>query len=71
MGNPQVVVLIEGYYASVVYSIVHFLAGIGLEVVAEKYMSWGRIDLVVRVEGKVYLTEFKVIEDEEGVPLRS
>lgn len=36
---------------------------------AEEYTSWGRIDLVVRVEGRVYLIEFKVIEDEGGSAL--
>jgi len=53
----------EGYYASVVYS---FLAGTGLEVVAEEYTSKGRIDLVVRVEGKVYIIEFKVMEGDKA-----
>ncbi|MEM1668807.1 MAG: PD-(D/E)XK nuclease domain-containing protein, partial [Thermofilaceae archaeon] len=49
----------EGYYASVVYS---FLAGTGLEMVAEEYTSKGRVDLVVRVDEKVYVIEFKVME---------
>ncbi|MEM4667435.1 MAG: PD-(D/E)XK nuclease domain-containing protein, partial [Thermofilum sp.] len=53
----------EGYYASVVYS---FLAGTGLDLVAEEYTSRGRVDLVVRVEGRVYIIEFKVMEGEVG-----
>ena len=52
----------EGYYASVVYS---FLVGTGLDVVAEEYTSRGRIDLVVRVAGKVYIVEFKVKEGDK------
>jgi len=53
----------EGYYASVVYS---FLAGTGLEVVAEEYTSKGRIDLVVRVDEKLYVIEFKVMEGDKA-----
>ncbi len=53
----------EGYYASVVYS---FLVGTGLEVIAEDYTSKGRIDLTIKVEDKVYIIEFKVMEGDEA-----
>ena len=43
-----------------------FLAGTGLEIVAEEYTSKGRIDLIVRVDEKVYVIEFKVITGERG-----
>lgn len=49
----------EGYYASVVYC---YFAGLGLDVRAEESTHQGRIDLVVRFEGRVYILEFKVTE---------
>ena len=49
----------EGYYASVFYS--HF-AALGLDVVVEESTSRGRLDMAVRFEGRVYVFEFKVVE---------
>ncbi len=49
----------EGYYASVFYS--HFAAA-GLDVMVEDSSSLGRVDMVVRFNGHVYLFEFKVAE---------
>ena len=49
----------EGYYASVFYS--HFAAA-GLDVTVEDSTSHGRLDMVVRLNGNVYLFEFKVVE---------
>jgi hypothetical protein len=49
----------EGYYASVVYC---YFAALGLDVRAEESTHQGRIDLVVRFEGRVYILEFKVTE---------
>ena len=49
----------EGYYASVFYS--HF-AALGLDVVVEDSSSRGRLDMTVRCAGRVYLFEFKVVE---------
>lgn len=46
-------------FASVVYS---FLVGSGLEVIAEDYTSRGRIDLTLRMNDRVYIMEFKVVE---------
>ena len=50
----------EGYYASVVYS---YFAAQGLDLVAEDSASGGRADMVVRLNGSVYLFEFKLMED--------
>ncbi len=49
----------EGYYASVFHS---YFAGLGLDVTVEESTNTGRLDMAVRLEGRVYLFEFKVIE---------
>ncbi len=49
----------EGYYASVFYS---WFAALGLDVAAEDAGSRGRLDMVLRFNGQVYLFEFKVVE---------
>ena len=49
----------EGYYASVFYS---YFAGLGLEMTVEDGGSGGRLDMAVRMGGRVYLFEFKVLE---------
>ena len=49
----------EGYYASVFYS---YFAGLGLDVAVEESTSRGRLDMAVRLEGRVYVFEFKVVE---------
>ena len=49
----------EGYYASVFYS---WFAALGLDITVEDSSSHGRLDMAVRVGGKVYLFEFKVLE---------
>jgi hypothetical protein len=49
----------EGYYASVVYC---YFTALGLEVRAEDSTNLGRLDLAVRLDDKVYLIEFKVVE---------
>ena len=51
----------EGYYASVVYS---YFASQGLDLVAEESAAGGRADMVVRLNGSVYLFEFKLTEQE-------
>ena len=51
----------EGYYASVVYS---YFAAQGLDLVGEESTSGGRADMVVRLNGSVYLFEFKLAERE-------
>ena len=49
----------EGYYASVFYS---YFAGLGLDIAVEESTSRGRLDMAVRFGGRVYVFEFKVVE---------
>ncbi|PKK90097.1 MAG: hypothetical protein CVV64_11300 [Candidatus Wallbacteria bacterium HGW-Wallbacteria-1] len=49
----------EGYYASIVYC---YFAALGLEMAAEDATNMGKIDLWVRLENRVYIFEFKVVE---------
>ena len=49
----------EGYYASVFYS---YFAGLGLDVAVEESTSRGRLDMAVRFSDRVYVFEFKVVE---------
>ena len=49
----------EGYYASVFYS---YFTGLGVEVTVEDSTNLGRLDMAVRFRGRIYLFEFKVIE---------
>ena len=51
----------EGYYASVFYS--HF-AALGLDIRVEDATSRGRVDMTVLFEGRVFVFEFKVVEQE-------
>ena len=49
----------EGYYASVFYAL---FASAGLDMTVEDSSSRGRVDLTVRLDGSVYLFEFKVVD---------
>ncbi|MEB3238557.1 MAG: ATP-binding protein [Candidatus Sericytochromatia bacterium] len=49
----------EGYYASVFYC---HLAALGLDLRVEDATNKGRIDLVLKAPGRVFLFEFKVVE---------
>jgi len=49
----------EAYYASIVYC---YFAATGIDVRPEVHSNKGRLDLVVRFEGRIYVIEFKVIE---------
>jgi Holliday junction resolvase-like predicted endonuclease len=49
----------EAYYASIVYC---YFAATGVDVRPEVHANKGRMDLVVRFEDRIYLIEFKVIE---------
>ncbi|MBT9543977.1 MAG: ATP-binding protein [Candidatus Sericytochromatia bacterium] len=51
----------EGHYASVFYS---QLAALGLNVQPEDITNRGRIDLSLKLDQRVYLFEFKVVESE-------
>ena len=50
----------EGYYASVFYA--YFASVLGTGVTVEDSSSRGRADMAVRAGGRVYLFEFKVVE---------
>ena len=49
----------EGYYASVFYS---YFTALGMDVTVEDSGSGGRLDMAVRVTGRVHLFEFKILE---------
>jgi hypothetical protein len=49
----------EGHYASVFYS---YLVALGYDVRVEDATNKGRIDLALRLDHRVYLFEFKVVE---------
>jgi len=49
----------EGYYASIFYC---YFTALGLDVTAEDTTNKGRIDLTVKLDNKLYIMEFKVVE---------
>ena len=49
----------EGYYASIFYA---YFTATGLDVTAEDTTNKGRIDLTIKLDDKIYIIEFKVIE---------
>ncbi|PWQ99510.1 ATP-binding protein [Leucothrix pacifica] len=49
----------EGYYTSVIYA---YLASLGFEIISEDCTNRGRIDITLKIEGKVYLFEVKVTD---------
>ena len=49
----------EAYYASIAYC---YFAATGIDVRPEVHSNKGRLDLVVRFENRVYVIEFKVVE---------
>lgn len=57
----------EGYYASVIYA---YLASLGFETITEDSTNKGRVDLTLRLENKVYIFEFKVVQTASGNALQ-
>ena len=53
----------EGYYASVFYC---YLAALDVELIGEDTSNRGRIDLTVKIEDKIYIIEFKLINQPEN-----
>ncbi len=51
----------EGYYCSIVYC---YFVALGLDVTAEDTTSQGRIDMTVKLNGRIFIIEFKVVEQE-------
>jgi len=49
----------EAYYASVVYC---YFAATGIDVCPERHSNKGRLDLTVRFQDRIYVIEFKVVE---------
>ena len=50
----------EGFYASVIYS---YLQSLGLEIIGEDVTNLGKVDLTVFIEDKIYIIEFKVVDN--------
>ena len=57
----------EGFYASVVYV---YLQSLGIEIIGEDVTNRGRIDLTLFIEDKIYIIEFKVVEEREEKALK-
>jgi hypothetical protein len=57
------IVKYEGYYASVFYC---YFNALGLDVTAEDTTNHGRIDLTVKLERRVFILEFKVVDMNAG-----
>jgi hypothetical protein len=53
----------EGFYASVFYS---YFAALGLDTRVEDATNLGRIDMMLRACGRIYLFEFKVVDSVAG-----
>jgi len=49
----------EGYYASIFYC---YFTALGLNVIAEDTTNHGRIDMTVKMNGRIFIFEFKVAE---------
>jgi hypothetical protein len=49
----------EGYYASIFYC---YFTALGLDVTAEDTTNHGRVDMTVKLEGRVFIFEFKVVD---------
>ena len=49
----------EGYYASIFYC---YFTALGLDVTAEDTTNHGRIDMTVKMEDRIYIFEFKVVD---------
>jgi predicted RecB family nuclease len=52
---------VEGYWASLVYC---YLAGSGVDIIAEDVTNTGRIDLTIKVNNNIYILEFKTTNED-------
>ncbi len=50
----------EGYYATVIYT---YFASLGIKIIGEDVTNYGRIDLTLFVEDRIYIVEFKMKEN--------
>jgi len=53
----------EGYYASIFYC---YFTALGLDVTAEDTTNHGRIDMTVKLDNKVFIFEFKVVDIDQS-----
>ena len=53
----------EGYYASIFYC---YFTALGLDVTAEDTTNRGRIDMTVKLDNKVFIFEFKVVDIDQS-----
>ncbi|MBT7410808.1 MAG: ATP-binding protein [Methylococcales bacterium] len=51
----------EGYYASIIYT---YFKSFGENLIAEDNTNHGRIDLTLKIENKIYIFEFKVVDED-------
>ena len=56
----------EGFYASVIYI---YLQSLGLDIIGEDVTNKGRIDLTIKINGIIYILEFKV-DGQKGEALK-
>ena len=56
----------EGYYASVIYA---YFASLGFDIIAEDTSNKSRVDLTLKLENKIYIFEFKVVNQISGEAL--
>ena len=52
----------EGFYCSVIYA---FVVGMGLDVTPEDVTNYGRIDFTIKALEKIFIFEFKVIDEDD------
>ena len=52
----------EGFYCSVIYA---FVVGMGLDVTLEDVTNYGRIDFTIKALEKIFIFEFKVIDEDD------
>jgi len=57
----------EGFYASIIYA---YLQSLGIDIIGEDVTNRGRIDLTLFIEDKIYIIEFKVVEEKENKALK-
>ena len=57
----------EGFYASIIYV---YLQSLGIDIIGEDVTNKGRVDLTLFIEDKIYIIEFKVVKEKEGIALK-
>ena len=57
----------EGYYASLIFA---YFASLGLDTITEDTTNKGRIDMTIKMNGNVFIFEFKVVEAVTGNALQ-